>query len=349
MPPTCPSFELVLDDWARCPSRRLAEKTSANRHKTAGFNSEDGLDCRVATWSICQMERKTLLEILGPFPERCPLDPVTLDETDCGRFVRRQVEYAVEPSERIKAFLLIPKGATEPTPAVLCHHQHAGQFHLGKSEVVGLAGDREQAFGVELAELGYVVIAPDALGFEDRNWSWPTGKAEYFEMASRLVEGKTMLAKVLHDISVAVDFVQTLPEVNSSRIGFIGHSYGGRMAIWAPAVDERFRASVSNCGCVNYKNSLVREAGIQMEFCVPGILRLGDIEDVVRLVAPRAICIQATTEDKWSRGAEAIFEYARTAFPEGALELGRWPGGHVFTKEMRKAAYDFLARHLAGY
>lgn len=106
-----------------------------------------------------------------------------------------------------------------------------------------------------------------------------------------MVQGRTMVAKALHDVSIAIDLLETMPEVDCARIGFLGHSYGGRMAIWAPAIDQRFRASVSNCGCVNYKNSLVREAGIQMEFCVPGILRVGDVEDVVGLIAPRALRI----------------------------------------------------------
>ena len=162
---------------------------------------------------------------------------------------------------------------------------------------VGLAGDADQAYGVELAERGYVVIAPDALGFEDRNWSVIAGQAEYYELASRLVRGQTLLGKVLHDVRIALDYLATRPEVDPSRIGFIGHSYGGRMAIWASAFDERIRASVSNCGCLSYRNSLTRDAGIQMAFCVPGILTLGDLEDVLRLVAPRALLIQAAGGD----------------------------------------------------
>jgi dienelactone hydrolase len=90
---------------------------------------------------------------------------------DCGVYVRQTVEYAVEEAERIKSLLLLPKNTGGTAPAVIAHHQHAGQFDLGKSEVVGLAVDADQAYGAELAECGYVVIAPDALGFEERNWS----------------------------------------------------------------------------------------------------------------------------------------------------------------------------------
>jgi hypothetical protein len=111
----------------------------------------------------------------------------------------------------------------------------------------------------ELVARGYVVIAPDALAFEDRNWSNPSGEAESFELATRLIQGKTLLAKCLHDVGVALDYLMTRQEVDPLRIGFIGHSYGGKMAIWAAALDERIGASVSNCGCVSFKQSLLRD------------------------------------------------------------------------------------------
>lgn len=293
------------------------------------------------------MNREELNRLLGPFPARCPLDPVVLDAVDCGMYMRETVEYAVEPDERIKSFLLVPKNMQRAAPAIFAHHQHNREFHLGKSEVAGLAGDPHQAYAAELAVRGYVVIAPDALAFEGRNWSYPSGDAEYFEMATRMVQGRTMLSKCLHDIGVALDYLETRPEADPLRIGFIGHSYGGRMAIWAPAIDRRIKASVSNCGCVNYKDSLVREAGVQVEFCLPGVLQLGDVEDVVRLVAPHALLLQATSDDKWCRGSREMYEYAHSAFPEGKLKLGFWQGGHMFTVEMRQAAYRFLDEHLA--
>ena len=55
------------------------------------------------------------------------------------------------------------------------------------------------------------------------------------------------------------------------------------------------------------------------------------------------IGISATTDDKYSRGAVRIYDYARDAFPASHLKCKVWPGGHVFTEEMRLAAYRFLA------
>ena len=84
-----------------------------------------------------------------------------------------------------------------------------------------------------------------------------------------------------------------------------------------------------------------------MEFCLPGILKVGDVEDVLRMAAPRAVFIQGAESDKWSRGAQEMFDSVRSVFPDGQLELRLWPGGHVFSKEMRETAYGFLSRHLA--
>jgi dienelactone hydrolase len=150
----------------------------------------------------------------------------------------------------------------------------------------------------------------------------------------------------LHDASVGIDYLESRADVDQDRIGFIGHSYGGRMAIWVPAIDKRIKASVSNCGCVNYKNSLHHEAGIQMEFCVPGVMDVGDIEDVIALVAPTPLYISAGGQDKWSLGAQELFDSAKSAFCGDDLQLKIWPGGHAFTKPMREDAYKFLDQHL---
>ena len=292
------------------------------------------------------MNRETLLKLLGPFPTRVPLETRTLERVDCGAYLREKVSYCTERDEQISAYVCIPKKIVERMPAVFCHHQHNFQFALGKSEVVGLAGDPDQAYAAELAQRGFITFAPDAIAFEERNWSGGTSDAEYYELASRLVRGHTLLAKVIHDASVGIDYLASRSEVDAQRIGFLGHSYGGRMAIWLPAVDRRIRATVSNCGCVGYVDSLRRDVGIQMEFCVPGIMDYGEIDDIVACVAPTPLFISAAAEDRWSRGAASVYKSALPAFNNSTLKLHIWPGGHAFTPPMREAAYQFLEQHL---
>jgi hypothetical protein len=75
---------------------------------------------------------------------------------------------------------------------------------------------------------------------------------------------------------------------------------------------------------VNHKDSLDREIGIQAEYCVRDILEIGDIEDIVKLIALRALYISATSQDKYSRGAKRIFDYAKEAFPSTQLKCKVW-------------------------
>lgn len=293
------------------------------------------------------MDKKDLLQLIGPLPIKVNLNAKTVELVDCGSYIREKVEYSTENNDRIPAYILIPKNLKSSMPAIYCHHQHAGNFKLGKSEVVGLAGNSNQALAVELVERGYITFAPDAIAFEERNWTEDkSGRAEYFELATRIVRGYTLLAKVLHDMSVGLDYLSSRAEVDATKIGFIGHSYGGRMAIWSPAFDKRIKVSVSNCGCVNYKDSLSRYIGIQMEFCIPNIMRYGDIEDIVKLIAPIPFYISATNEDIWSKGAEKIYNYAKPSFVDTELKLKIWPGKHIFTREMREEAYLFLDTYL---
>ena len=296
------------------------------------------------------MNRKTFFKLIGPLPKKVALCPKIIEKNDYSFYVREKIEYSTEINERVRAYLLIPK-KRKRLPAVFCHHQHASNYNLGKSEIVGLSGDISQAYGKELAKRGYVVFASDAIAFEERNWhknkeSW--WGVEYFELASRLIKGETLLGKVLHDISVGIDYLSTRPEVNAKKIGFLGHSYGGRMAIFAPVFDRRIKASVSNCYCISYKNCLNRKSDtrIPFELCIPNILQYGDVGDIVKLIEPSSLYLSVAADDKWSHDAKEIYNYSRGFFKRGQLQLKVWSGQHAFTKNMRRAAYLFLDQYL---
>ncbi len=285
------------------------------------------------------LDDASLRRLLGPVP-RFSLGVVEVgEETHCDGFVRRRVAYDV-PSGRASAFVCIPDRLREAAPLVYCHHQHAGQFDLGKSEVVGLRGDPDQAYAAELARRGFITIAADSIGFEDRNWA-DGQNLGWFELSSRLVRGRTLLADELHEISLAIDYGLSLPEVRDDAVGFIGHSFGGRVALWAPAWDGRIAASVSNCGCISYRESFARDAGFQADTVVPGFARDFDVEDLLELTPRCSYLILAGADDRWSRGAPALADETRHRGMRHVRITAR-AGGHAFPREDRERAYAFL-------
>jgi len=103
--------------------------------------------------------------VMGKLPgdkKRCPLDLKIESEEDCGKFVRRLVTYASEPDCRVPAYLLIPKDVLKEkkkAPAVLC--LHGTDNVIGHGTVVGLGKRPNRGYALELAERGYVTLAPD--------------------------------------------------------------------------------------------------------------------------------------------------------------------------------------------
>jgi dienelactone hydrolase len=295
------------------------------------------------------MSSTNFLSLLGKMPTKSELNLKVFEEADCGVFVRQKIGYSSEAGETISAFLCIPKNTNTPLPAIYCFHQHAANWSLGKSEVVGLAGSPEQAYAKELAERGYVTLAPDAICFEERADTADSIRYHAHQLHTRLMRGQTLLGKVLFDISAGIDLLQNLAKVDATRIGFIGHSYGGRTALFAPVFDRRIKVSVSNCGSTTFKTMLNQDIGVQFDYVVPGFLEWGDIEDVVRLVEPCHLLILGTDDDRWSQDIKDIFEYAKSAFVAGELEQQIYPGKHGFSEQMRERAYRFLDYHLTEH
>lgn len=292
------------------------------------------------------MDRPTFLSLLGEMPTKSELNLSVFEEVDCGAFIRQKIGYSSEVGETIAAFLCIPKNVNASLPAIYCFHQHAGNWLLGKSEVVGLAGSPDQGYAKELAERGYITLAPDAICFEERADATDPVRYHAHQLHTRLMQGQTLLGKVLFDVSAGIDLLQSLPEVDATRIGFIGHSYGGRTALFAPAFDKRIKASVSNCGSTTFRTMLAHNTGIQFDYVIPDFLKWGDIEDVVRLAEPCHLLILGTDDDKWSQNIEDIFEHAKSVFVTGKLERQIYLGKHNFSEKMRVRAYRFLDCHL---
>src|SRR4051812_15121616 len=310
--------------------------------------------------------RETMVGLMGRWPEPSPLEARVEERIDLGDVVRERISYTVEPGDRVPAYLFLPREVRpdERRAGIFAHHQHAGQFHLGKSEVAGLAGNPEQAYALELAQRGYVVLAPDAICFEERgphqgNLDPPLepaagGAYERFEFTRRVLHGSCLQTKMVWDMQRGLDYLESRPDVDPARLGCIGHSLGGQQTLFLAALDERVGASVSSCGFASMK-AVLRE-GINHNFgaYVPGWLEHGDAGDLLAEVAPRAFLALNGEHDRIFPidGFYTSFEVARPAYAAAGaderLDLGVYPSGHGFTAEMRQRAYAWLDRWLTA-
>jgi dienelactone hydrolase len=313
--------------------------------------------------------RQSLQSVLGAPPDPAPLEPKVLGTEELETYRREKIQYQVAPGEWSYAYLLIPHNDEGTVrPAVYCHHRHNRDWRLGKSEVVGLAGDPEEAIGLELVKRGYVVFAPDAVAFEERRPTRDDDEEDeglqrlndfmnnLRELSVRLLRGETLLKKIISDASRGIDYMETRPEIDNDRIGFMGHGYGSKMAMWVSAFDKRVAASVAHGSIGSMHETLRLEHNIQIEFSVPRLLQITDYDRVIAMSAPRPFLLSASEDDPDSTDARKVFEKAQRAYTrlgvENNLSFYHYPaydGEPWFTQRARHRSYDWLDGWLKPY
>ncbi len=293
---------------------------------------------------------KSMQEVMGPLPgkeKRCPLDVEVIEEVDCGSYVRRLINYSSEPNSRVPAYLLIPKTALQKKSkvrAVLALHPTHSQ---GNKTVVGLTTKENRSYAAELAERGFVVIAP----------AYPH-LADYApDLESLGYESGTM--KAIWDNIRAIDLLESLPFVKRGGVGVIGHSLGGHNSIYTAVFDQRIKVIVSSCGFDSYLDYMNGEIkGWTSIRYMPKLLDYSleeipfDFHEMIAALSPRAFFVNAPIGDsnfKW-QSVDKVVEAARTIYKvhgaEKKLRVVHPDCGHDFPNEVRKTAYDFLEQQL---
>ena len=312
--------------------------------------------------------RKRYLELIRDAykPAKPPLDLITHESVRVdGLYERRLISYAVETGERAHAFLAIPLGLDKPVPAIISLH---GTYAHGKEREAGLEDNPEKAFLDQLARRGYVVIAPDHFVAGER--IPPEGAYNTQRFYEKHPEW-TAVGKSVYEHAIAVDVLQTLPEVDPARIGVIGHSLGGHGAYFLSAYDPRVKVTVANSACAPFRqNSKVEAWGrdqwyIYFKHIRPGLLRGElppiDMHEIMALIAPRPFLDLSALND-YIAGDEP--RLAQLTYRQRVLmlmkvmdvyELEQAPQnfaffshgqGHSVPHEARQLIYGWFEKHL---
>ncbi len=349
-----PALFLVL--LAVPPAARAAVPAAAlDRADLMRFLDDAGRAQPVRTPADWQRRRRLILDgmqqVMGPVPDeshKVPpdlkvLETVTLD----GGVTRKRIDFAVEKGDRLPAYLLIPANLKSRAPAVLCLHQTT---KIGKGSPAGVGVRPTLFYALELANRGYVTLAPDYPSFGD-----------YRTDPNALGYASATMKGVWNHMR-CVDLLQSLDEVDPERIGCVGHSLGGHNTMFVAAFDVRIKAAASSCGFTSfpkyYNGNLTGWSGPAY---MPRIAKVYDKDprrmpfdfpEVVAALAPRPILAAAPTRDHNFDvgGVKDCITAARPVYGLlGAKEnlAALHPDApHEFTDEMRTATYEFFDRHL---
>jgi len=271
--------------------------------------------------------RKKLLGCmaLDPLPERVPLDIHQSEPFDHPWCTVRRVYYQIWPEVYADGLLYMPKEFSEkPAPAMLCPHGHWNN---------GSAYTDVQKRCLVFAKMGYVVFSPTQNHYED------------------LAIGISNQSLMVWGNMRALDYLQSLGEVDKEKIGVAGASGGGLQTQMIVGLDDRVTAATihgltceyreilypyhTHCGCNHF----------------PNVMRYTDWPEISALGLPSAV--QYLVMNDWTRR----FRYAN--FPtiqqlytaNGVAERTEChyeTTGHIYDRSKRERTYWWMEKWVRG-
>jgi hypothetical protein len=296
--------------------------------------------------------RRQWFELMGPWPELLTapkLEKVRVEPRE--NFQQHVIRLELAPGLLAHAILLVPNGSG-PFPAVVV------PFYEPETSV-GLAGKPLRDFGLQLAKRGFVALCIGA----------PGGDARLPDLAGAKCQPLSFLAYVAANCHTALS---RMAEVDPMRIGIVGHSYGGKWAMFASCLYDKFACAVwSDPGVVfdetrtsiNYQEPwyLGRDVNVTRS---PGLVsgkspRTGpyktmmeqghDLHELHALMAPRPFLVSGGSEDRVDRwkSLQHALEVNRLLGFDDRVGMTNRPA-HDPTVESNEVIYRFFEHWLGA-
>lgn len=336
--------------------------THSGKQKLLSFLDDQGRMKHVRSVADWETKRQQILlgmqEAMGKLPakpDKGGLNMVITDSVLRNDHTRLTIHFPVAENERVNAYLYLPSGSTsgKKFPAMLALH---GTGPAGKKYVDGETPKQNRAYARELAQRGYVVVAPDYPGM---------GDAKDYDFARDRYASGTM--KGIFNHIRCVDLLQSLDCVDTARIGVIGHSLGGHNAIFAGAFDKRLKVIVSSCGwtLMDYydigETAITRYGGrlgpwaqerymplLRTKFGLDPEKIPFDFDGAIAVLSPRAFFSNSPVNDSnfdvagVRKGMTEIMQVYRFLHAKDRLRVIYPVAAHDFPPEAREEAYRFI-------
>ena len=245
-------------------------------------------------------------------------DVKVLYEEQRDGYKARKLEIRLSRYYTVPAYLLIPNGKG-PFPAVNVLHDHGAHLFIGKEKIIRplacedsvVVKDAEewvknyegQYFGDYLAQHGYVVFSSDAPMWGERGQKEGPRRDRYDMIAGNMMMyGIDLSAYMTFDDIRATDYLASLPEVDSLRIGCTGWSMGAYRAWMLSALSDHIKAGAAVCWMVttdeqlSFRYSRTENGGFAN--CLPGLRRWLDYPHVASIACPKPMLFINGSQDK---------------------------------------------------
>lgn len=274
---------------------------------------------------------------LWPMPVREQVNPIVSDPVRRDGYTIQNVVIETIPGFYLTGNLYRPTEGTAPYPAVLSAHGHWRNGRLEDSETGSIPGR-----AINFARQGYIVFTYSMIGYNENEGVIP----HRFDDPQYQLWGFMPMALQLWNSTRALDFLSSLPDVDTERIGMTGASGGGTQTFMLTAVDPRIRVAAPvnmisahmQGGCVCENAPLLR-------------LDANNIE-IGALAAPRPLMMVSATGD-WTRNTPTVEYPAMQAIyrlfgAEDRVANVHLDYEHNYNKDSREAVYSWFARWLQG-
>ncbi len=282
--------------------------------------------------------RKQILVAAGlwPLPDRTPLDPRIFDRLDRNGYSIEKVFFESYPGFFVTGNLYRPRGKSGPFPAVLSPHGHWAYGRLQNSETCSVP-----ARCMNLALQGYVVFSYDMVGYNDSrqvNHRYQREREELWGFGS--------LGLHLWNSIRSVDFLESLPDVDKSRLACTGASGGGTQTFLLTAADDRIAVSAP----VNMVSAHMQGGDVCEN--APNLRVETNNMEIAALMAPRPVILVSATGD-WTKNTleiefPAIQKIYRLLGAEDKIHAVRISANHNYNKDSREHVYRWFGRWILG-
>ena len=330
------------------------------RRAEAHFRRQEAEKAELTSIPTFEEHRKRVRDhfmiAIGGLPEeRTPLNLQCTGSIDRGAFTIEKLIYESLPEFYVTAALYVPKGILSPQPAVVFVHGHSD---LGKSYPT------YQAVCVDLATNGFVVLAVDPPGQGERFQYFDPEKGERiiggcttehtYAGLQFTLGGASIGRHFIWDVMRGIDYLETRPEVDPTRIGLTGNSGGGTQSCLLMMSEPRFAAAVP-CTFVMTLESYMKTGQAQdSEQIVPGCFANGpDHDDYITAMAPKPVLVGAAAYDYFPvEGAIEAVDRAKRIYAlygaEDNLDIAIAPTRHAYSPHLRQACVNWYKGHFRG-